>query len=244
MAAFIPRGRLRSIAAWLVGLALLYASFEAGRSVAGYSNLTALRQRQALAQRVAELERARAGLEQRLAASDIVQLADREAQSEAQAVIGELQAELARQQQELDFQRALVAERFGAGSLKVQELLVRPEGAGRFTVVVTLVQAAARDAVAKGTLSVAVDGSRGNALVQLKMADITPDGSKLVPFSLRYFKTLEIPLVLPANFRPAAVQLEYRSDRSGPEPLRQTFAWTTVLADLAAPALTPDPPGE
>lgn len=240
----VSRDRLRRIAGWLIGLGLLYGAFEAGRSVAGYSALTAFGQRQALSNRVAELERARAGLEQRLAASDIVHRADREAQSEAQAVIGELQAELARQQQELDFQRALVAEKFGAGTLKVQELLVRPEGDARYTLVVTLVQTAVRDAVAKGTLSVALDGSRGQALIQLPMPDITPDGRQRVPFSLRYFKTLEIPLLLPANFKPAAVQLEYRSDRSGPEPLRQTFAWAAVLADLRAPALTPDPPGE
>lgn len=243
MATSIAMSRLRRIARWTVALALLYASFELGRLVAGYSGIAAFQQRQALSGRVAELESANADLTRRLAAGDIVQQADREAQSEAQSLIGELQAELARQQQELEFHRALVAEKFGAGTLKVQEMLVRPEGGARYTVVVTLVQTAARDAVAKGTLSLAVDGTRGSALIQLPMADLTPDGRKQVPFTLRYFKTLEIPLTLPANFRPAAVQLEYRSDRGGPEPQRQTFPWASVLADLQAPALTADPPG-
>lgn len=232
------------MAAWAVGLALLYAAFELGRSLAGYSVVAAFQQRQALSSRVDELERTRAALERRLAASEIMQRADRESQSDAQAEMGELQAELARQQQELEFNRGLVAEKFGTGTLKVQELSVRSDGGTRYTVVVTLVQTAMRDAVTTGTLSVALDGSRGGALTQLAMADITPNGSKQVPFSLRYFKTLEVPLELPAGFQPAAVQLEYRSDRGGPEPQRQAFPWQAVLADLRAPALTPGPPGE
>lgn len=236
--------RLRRIAAWGIGLALLYAAFELGRSLAGYSVIAAARQRLELSARVQELEQARAALERRLAASEIMQQADREAQSDAQAAIGELQAELVHQQQELEFNRGLVAEKFGTGTLKVQELSVRPDGGARYTVVVTLVQTAMRDTVATGTLSVGLDGSRGGSLTQLPMADITPDGSKLVHFSLRYFKTLEIALELPANFKPTAVQLEYRSDRSGSEPQRQTFPWRAVLADLQTPALTPGPPGE
>lgn len=236
--------RLRRIAAWGIGLALLYAAFELGRFLAGYSVVAAVRERQALSSRVEELEQTRAALERRLAASEIMQQADREAQSDAQAAIGELQAELVHQQQELEFSRGLVAEKFGTGTLKVQELSVRPDGGARYSVVVTLVQTAMKDAVATGTLSVALDGSRGGSLTQLAMADITPDASNLVHFSLRYFTTLEIPLELPAGFKPTAVRLEYRSDRGGPEPQRQAFPWKAVLADLQAPALTPGLRGE
>ena len=241
MAKLFAPDRLRRMAAWGIGLALLYAAFELGRSLAGHSALTAFQQRQALSGRVESLARERAALERRVAAGEIMQQADREAQSDAQAAIGELQAELAQQQQELEFYRGLVTEKFGAGTLKVQELSVRPEGGARYTIVVTLVQTAARDAVDKGALSVALDGSRGGALAQLPMADITPDGRKQLPFSLRYFKTLEIPIELPAGFKPAALQLEYRSDRGGPEPQRQTFPWQAVLAGLQAPALTSGP---
>ena len=240
---FTPQ-RLRRMVAWVVGLALLYAAFELGRSLAGYSVLEANQQRQALTGRVSTLTSARNDLQRRMAAAEIVQQADREAQADAQAAIGELQAELARQQQELDFYRGLVAEKFGSGTLKVQELSVRPGGGARYTVVVTLVQTASRDAVAKGMLSLALDGTRGGALVQLPMAEITPQGHKQLPFSLRYFKTLEVPLELPAGFTPAAVQLEFRSDRSGPEPQRQTFPWKAVLSEMSTRSLTPGPPGE
>lgn len=244
MAGFFKPGRRRHIAILAAGLLLLYGAFELGRAWAGHFALTAFLQRQALSGRVDELERSRDELERSLAVGEIVRRADQEAQSEAQAAIGELQAELARQQQELDFYRGLVAEKFGTGTLKVQELAVRPDGGVRYTVIITLVQTAARDAIASGTLSMVLDGSRGGALTQLPMAEITPDGSKQVSFSLRYFKTLAIPLELPAGFKPTAVQLEYRSDRGGPEPQRQTFPWQAVLADLRAQPLTPGARGE
>ena len=136
----------RRLAALAVGLALLYASFEYGRSVAGYSALSSLMQRQALASRVSQLDAQRQLLERRVAVREVSGRVDAEAQSEAQAMIGELQAELARQQQELDFYRGLVAEKFGTGTIKVQELTVKPAEAGRFTVLVTLVHSATRDA--------------------------------------------------------------------------------------------------
>lgn len=233
-------GRLRRIVVWAVALALLYAAFEAGRFVAGHSAWSAMIRRQALSRRIADLEATRTDLERRLGASEVLQRADHEAQAEAQAALGELQAELARQQQELDFYRGLVTEKFGAGTIRVQELAVRPEGDTRYTVVVTLVQTASRDAIARGTLSLTIDGSRGGALAQLGMADVTADGRQAVDFSLRYFTTLEVPVELPAGFTPAAVQLEYRTDRGGPEPQRQSFPWRTVIADLAAVPLTPD----
>jgi hypothetical protein len=229
----------RRLAAVAVGLALLYGAFEYGRSVAGYTALSALMQRQALASRISSLTEERDQLQRRLAAGEAVGRADAEAQSEAQAMIGELQAELARQQQELDFYRGLVAERFGTGTVKVQELAIRPEEGDRYVVAVTLVHTATRDTTASGWLSLAVAGSRGGSLARLELADLAVDGSKRVDFSLRYFTTVEVPIALPGDFTPASIELEFRTNRSGPDPVRQSFPWSGVLAGSGEPALTP-----
>jgi HAMP domain-containing protein len=229
----------RQLATLLAGLALLYAAFEYGRSIAGYSALSAMTQRRTLASRVERLTAERDALQRRVAAGAVTRQVDEEAQSETQAMIGELQAELARQQQELEFHRGLVAEKFGTGTLRVQELGVRPDGGNRYTVLATLVQTATRDAIASGSLTIALNGTRRRALIQLKLRELTPDGQDRVSFSLRYFTTVEIPLVLPEGFQPAAIQLEYRSNRSGPDPVQQSFPWSAALvADGDAP-LTP-----
>jgi hypothetical protein len=229
----------RRLAALTIGLALLYGVFEYGRSVAGYTALSALMQRQALASRIAALTEERDQLQRRIAAGAAVQRADEEAQSEAQAMIGELQAELARQQQELEFYRGLVAERFGTGTVKVQELAIRPEGGDRYLVSVTLVHTATRDATASGWLTLAVNGSRGGSLARLELPEMTADGGKRVDFSLRYLTTVEVEIGLPADFSPASVELEFRTNRSGPEPVTQSFPWSGVLSGAAEAVLTP-----
>lgn len=231
--------RLRLAAAWLVALVLLYAVFEFGRAIAGHSAITAYSQRRALAERVEQLTRAAQDLERRAAAGEVGQRIDAQAQADAQAMMGELQAELGRQQQELDFYRGLVAERFGSGNLKVQELSVREEGPRRFVVSVTLVQTTLRDQLATGTLTIALDGSRRGALTRLSMREVSADSRSQVSFSLRYFQTLQVPLLLPEDFEPAALRLEYRSSRTGPDAQQQTFPWPAVLEPAQAGALTP-----
>jgi len=230
----------RRVAALAIGLALLYGAFEYGRSVAGYTALSAVMQRQALASRLSALTEERDQLQRRLAAGEAVRRADTEAQSEAQAMIGELQAELARQQQELEFYRGLVAERFGTGTVKVQELTVHPaDGDGQYRVAVTLVHTATRDATASGWLTLAVAGSRGGSLARLELSEIAADRSKRVEFSLRYFTTVEVPIALPDGFTPASIELEFRTNRSGPDPVRQSFPWSGVLAGTEDAPLTP-----
>jgi hypothetical protein len=228
----------RRLAALAVGVLLLYAAFEYGRSVAGYSAFSSLKQRQALASRVDELSRDVDSLQRRVAAGTVTRQVDQEAQSETQSMIGELQAELARQQQELEFYRGLVEEKFGSGSLKVQELSIKDEGDGRYTIAVTLVQTATRDAVASGSMTLAISGSRGGSLAELRLGDVSVEGNERVEFKVRYFTTVDVAVRLPDGFKPAAVQLEYRSNRSGPEPVRQSFPWAQALVNDTGAVLT------
>jgi len=232
-----PAGR-RALVVAAIALLALYAAFEFGRLTAGYSVVAAMRQRQALAGRVSELTRANDDLQRRLAADSITHKVDAEAQTETQSMIGDLQAELARQQQELDFYRGLVAERFGTGTVKVQDVSVQPAGGPDYHILVTLVHTAARNATASGSLTLTLTGSRHGALSQLGLAQIAPDSAPRINFSLRYFTTVEIPVTLPEGFKPASIELEFRSNRSGPEPVRESFPWSRVLTADGDGALT------
>jgi hypothetical protein len=234
--------QVRLAAAWAIALLVVYAAFEFGRTIAGYSTATAVAQRFALATRVEELGKRVKELETEVAARDVTRRVDQQAQAETQAMIGDLQAELARQQQDLDFYRGLVAERFGGGSLKIQELSVEPGEAERaYIVEVTLVQTTLRDQLASGTLSLSVDGARRGALIRLPMREVAEGGRSQVGFTLRYFQTVRIPIVLPEGFEPASLRVEFRSSRGGPEMQQQTFPWASVLETLPAGFLTPGP---
>ena len=210
--------------ATLIALIVLYGGFELGRASSGYSIVSSLLNRLEMRRQVRALGAENASLQHRVAAAEIGQRVERQAQSEAQRMIGDLQAETARQQQELQFYRGLVARQFGAGTLRVQELKIRSEEGRRFRVLITLVQAAARDSIASGTVSFAIDGTRGGALVQLPLAEVEVNKRRELPFSLRFFQQIEVPIELPEQFQPASLQIEYRLGR-GAEPSRQTFTW-------------------
>lgn len=221
----------------VVGIALVmsYGGFELGRASAGYGIINATLERLEIGRRARRLGDENEALQHRVAASEIGQQVDREAQSEAQRMIGELQAETARQQQELQFYRGLVARQFGAGTLRVHELKIRPEEGRRYRVLITLVQAATRDAIANGTVTFAVDGTRRGALIQLPLSELDANKRRELPFSLRFFQQIEVSIELPDLFSPTGLQVEYRQGR-GAEPSRQTFAWR-VEGESQAPVL-------
>jgi len=208
----------------VAALAVFYGGFEFGRSSAGYGIINATLQRLEFGHRARDLGQENETLQQRVAVAEIGQRVDRQAQTEAQRMIGDLQAESVRQQQELQFYRGLVARQFGAGTLRVQELKIRREDGRRYRVHITLVQTATRDAIANGTVSFAIDGTRGGALVELPLAEVEANRRRELPFSLRFFQQLEVPIELPERFEPASLQVEYRQGRNA-EPARQTFSW-------------------
>jgi DNA-binding protein YbaB len=170
-----------------------------------------------------------------VAVAEVDQKVDRQAQSDAQQMMAELQAETARQKQELQFYRGLVVRQYGSGTLRVQELSIRPEEEERrYRVLITLVQAATRDTVANGTVTFAVEGMQGKEPVTLPLADLEIDKRKQFPFSLRFFQQIEVPIELPLDFEPGRLHVEFQVGRNR-EPSKQTFDWRVEGGD--APAL-------
>jgi hypothetical protein len=150
-------------------------------------------------------------------------------------MMSELQAETARQKQELQFYRGLVVRQYGSGTLRVQELAVlAAEEERRYRVLITLVQAAARDTIANGTLTFGVEGTRDGETVTLPLADIEMDKRRQFPFSLRFFQQIEVPIELPLDFEPERLHVELQLGRNR-EPSKQTFEWRVEGGE--APAL-------
>lgn len=220
----LDRGWKKALAAVLV-VVLAYGTFELGRATSGYFIVSSMLERFELQKGSRALTAENEALRQRVAVAEVGQQVDRQAQSDAQQMMGELQAETARQKQELEFYRGLVVRQYGSGALRVQELRVRPEdGERRYLVLITLVQAATRDTVANGTVTFSVEGRQGKETVTLALPEIEIDKRKQFPFSLRFFQQIEVPIELPLEFRPERLHVEYRLGRN-PEPTKQTFDW-------------------
>jgi len=215
---------------------VFYGGYELGRTGAGYAIIHAALERHDARRRIEALSAENAALQRRVDAAVVEQQADTRMQAEAQRMLGELQAETARQQQELQFYRGLVTRQYGTSTLRVQDLKVRHERGRRYRVQITLVHAGVRDTLASGTLTFAVSGTRGGALLQLALHDLVPDGRREVPFSLRYFQEIEVPVELPGGFDPGSLLVELRQGKSA-EPLRQSFGWLVEGEIGSSPAL-------
>jgi hypothetical protein len=223
-----PRpSRWKAALAALGILALCYGAFELGRASSGYFVVSSMLERLDLRNRNRTLGQENEALRHRVAVAEVGQQVDRQAQTDAQQMMSELQAETARQKQELQFYRGLVVRQYGSGALRVQELRVRAEEEERrYLVLITLVQAATRDTVANGTVTFAVEGKQGNETLTLPLSEIEVDKRKQFPFSLRFFQQIEVPIELPLDFQPERLHVEYRLGRN-PEPTKQAFDWRT-----------------
>ncbi len=219
------RRRLQFAAVALVAIALTWGAFELGRRSAGYFVVSSMLERLDLRKRNQSLEHESEALRHRVAVAEVGQKVDRQAQTDAQQMMSELQAETARQKQELQFYRGLVVRQYGSGTLRVQELRVRAEEEERrYRVLITLVQAATRDTIANGTVTFSVEGMQGKSPLMLPLSEIEVDRRKQFPFSLRFFQQIEVPIELPLEFQPERLHVEYRLGRN-PEPSKQAFDW-------------------
>ena len=213
----------------LFGAVALYLAFEMGHQQAGFDGIKAAQQRAALESRLATAEQTIRELRVQLAAGDSAQVSQVRERTELARTIGELQAELARAQQDLEFYRAianpLAASR--QGSVRVQQfrVLTADAAAHTFTLRFALNRPTRPEESTTGTLGVTIDGERAGAAESLSLASLSAGKAKQLPYSFRYYTNVEQSVTLPADFKAERVTIEIRPAVKSAAPYRQTFVW-------------------
>jgi hypothetical protein len=223
-----PHAPRRTVLVWagtLIGAVLcLAATFEAGRMLAGYSAISAERERLALDAEVRTLGAKLREAESRLATTEVARRVDHEAETQVEKSLAELQARLGEATQELAFYRSVVSPSDGILGMRVQRLRVQPALAPRhYRVRLVLVQAARQDAITAASADFTVDGLQGGHAASLPLSEIGTS-SRVLNFSFRYFQELETEIELPADFVPQNVQIEVRPAK-GASPIRAAYPW-------------------
>ncbi|HKT71265.1 MAG TPA: DUF6776 family protein [Steroidobacteraceae bacterium] len=216
----------------LLGLFGIYIVYELGRYDGGYDRLAVAQQRTELEVKLERLEKTNRELRTQLAELDTIRIGRAREQAEVARTIGDLQAQVARQTQELAFYRGIVAQGATAVGVKVQQLRIsagtKPQ---RFVVHIALARSVRPDNVAAGSLGISVDGeapakAAGGDDATLELTALTAGKLHELPFSFRYFQNIDQEVVLPAGFKPEHIGVEVRSNRKDVAPLTQTFLWT------------------
>lgn len=206
----------------------MYIVYELGRFNAGYDRLAAAQQRTELEVQIERLNKSNRELRTQLAELDTIRIGRAREQAEVTRTIGDLQAQVARQTQELAFYRGIVAQGATAVGVKVQQVHITPgPKAQRFTVHISLVRSVRPDSVAVGSVGLSIDGSTPDGkATTLDLPALTPAKQKELPFNFRYFENLDQDVALPAGFQPEKLGIEVRSSKKDVAPASQSFPWT------------------
>lgn len=224
---------LLRIAGLLLTAAALYAMFELGRFKAGFDGIKAAEERAALQQKIAGLETQQRELRVQLRAASDAEAAQVSERSELARTIGDLQAQLARSELDLQFYRGIATPQGQPGNaIRIQQFEVRTldATAGRYVLRFTLNRVTRGEEQNSGTIAVALDGMQGNAPASIDLKAATDGKLASVPFGFRYYANMEQPVTLPAGFSPSRVTLEIRPAHKGVSPYRQTFLWSAQPA--------------
>jgi hypothetical protein len=205
----------------------LYVVYELGRYDAGYDRLAFSQERAEHGVNIDRLEKANRELRTRLAELDTIRVGRAREQAEVSKSIGDLQAQVARQTQELAFYRGIVAQSAVSPSVKVQQLRIVPGAkTGRYVVRLNLVRSVRPEDVVTGSLALTAEGAKENKPGSLDTAALTGGKVRELPFTFRYFQNFEQEIALPAGFLPERLTVEVRSKKQGVSPTTQTFPWT------------------
>jgi hypothetical protein len=211
----------------LAGLAL-YVMFELGRYKAGYDAIQAAAQRDGLMQQIDKLERGQRELRVQLAAAEQTKLGEGRERTEVARTIGELQAQVARDQQEMGFYRGLVAQpgQPTGDAVRVQQFRIATlAGEHNYALRFSLSRLEHPEEAINGTIAITLDGSRDGGAASEDLAALT-GGKNELAFSFRYFAAIEQPVTLPGDFKPERVTIEVRPGRKGVAPYRESFVWS------------------
>jgi hypothetical protein len=226
--AYAPTWRwaLFTIALVVVAAALFFA-FRLGLYKAGFDAAQEASARQALQQQIGELQQTEHQLRLQLATTEQMRVAQAGERAELARTIGELQAQVERGQQDMEFYRGLVAQPTGSPNelVRVQQFHITAEPQPqKFVLRFTLNRVMQPEQAVTGALAITVDGSQNGAPASADLAALT-GGSGQVGFDFRYYAHLDEPITLPAAFKPESVTIELRPARKGASSYRQTFIW-------------------
>src|SRR6201997_4610873 len=218
---------LIGLASTLIGLFGLYVIYELGRYNAGYDRQAVAQQRTELEVKIEHLEAENRGMRTKLAELDTIRLGRGREQAEVARTMGDLQAQVAKQSQELAFYRGVVAQGAATLGVKIEDLRITAAPLPNVCVAhMALVRSGRAETLAAGTLLLSVDGELAGGEKTLDLATLTGGRQQTLRYNFRYFQDLDQPLTLPEGFKAAPLVVEVHSSRGDVTPLSQTFLWS------------------
>ena len=211
----------------LIVAAGVYGMFEFGRYRAGYDVVAGLKQRTELRNEIATQETTISELRAKVAQLESSTVGQTREREEVQRTIGDLQAQVARANQELAFFRGIVTQNANSAEVKIQQArMVATATANKFRVRVTLVQPMKPDTVVSGVVVLSVDGEVDGKPGRADFATLTGGKRREIAFTFRYLENIDEEITMPPGMKPEQLLVEVRSNRRGSAPVQQSYVWS------------------
>jgi hypothetical protein len=227
------RWRYAAVAAAVLTALAGWGGYVLGQRSAGHDAAAAAEQRavaEGLGQR---LEKENKRLNAKVAELEMARRLDRDAYGQVERTLGDLQSQLARQSDDLAFYRSIVSPADGIQGLRIQRFEVLPGDAQRQVLLkLTLVQAIRHESIVAGLAQMTLVGMKDGAPARFSVGDLLGKPRAELPFSFRYFQTIEQTVVLPEGFEPFETDVRVRSSKLR-APVQQTFAWKVTGQPVA-----------
>lgn len=206
-----------------------YLVYEFGRIQAGYNAIDATAERQGYEQHIAALETNIVALKEQIALLETHRDIDREAYTEVEVSLTELQAKIQEQKDAIAFYRGIVSPADGNKGLRVQDLqLTRGKAEREYNIRLVLVQALQHDRKVSGNVNLTIDGDQDGIEMTYTYAQLLPEESESGwAFSFRYFQDFDRRVILPDGFTPQRVNIEVESRTRSIASIAESFSWTT-----------------
>jgi outer membrane murein-binding lipoprotein Lpp len=228
------------LARWLVAggavivvVLLTGVAYNRGQASAGLQAARVALERRELTAKADRLERQNARLNARVAELEMARKLDREAYGQVEKTLGELQSQLSRQTDDLAFYKSIVSPEDGVQGLRIQRFEVLPGAEPRaYQLKLTLIQSMRHESVAAGLAQIVVHGMQGDRPARYTLGELLGQPKAQLPFSFRYFQTIEQAVTLPEGFQAFEVEVQVRSSKLR-FPMQQSFPWKADGAPAA-----------
>jgi hypothetical protein len=210
----------------LVIAASVYGMFEYGRYSAGHDSYVAFRERAKLQDVIDAQETTISDLRAKVAQLESSTVGQTREREEVQRTIGELQAQVARLNQDLAFYRGIVTQNANSAEVKIQQArMVATATANKFRIRITLVQPMKPDTVVSGVVILSVDGEVDGKPGRADFATLSGGKRHEISFTFRYLENIEEEITVPPGMKPEQLLVEVRSNRRGSAPVQQSYVW-------------------
>ncbi len=208
-------------------LATLVGVYAIGRAQATVDGRAAIADEAGLRAALTVREAEVAKLRREVAELDTLKVAQERERQEVSRTIGELQAEVARQSQQLEFLRGVVGRAGPAAEVTIRQVRVIASAVpGRYRLRIALAQPGRPDRTVAGSVRVGVEGQRGGRTVRLDLREVTAQRVAQLPYRFQYFENIEVEIVLPNGFSPERVVVDVRPAGRNVPPAAQTVLWS------------------